>query len=245
MGTKKIALLVAAALVAGPLVANATSVTYDFTGSVTSATGIYASADTTVTGTYTINVAAGISSQNQGTVGSTTNGWNVQAYGGPQFGSTPIPIALVFGSTITSGSINYGSASPSSVGSNSNIEGYTGSGASSPNTYYAQDSEYSSSTSNSYTSSAFTLVGGYGANAPFDANGLPVFAQSFSNVGILQSTASNFSNGVLKYNITSFTLAPVPLPAAAWLLLSGVGGLGAFARKKRTNAEAYPAHPNS
>lgn len=33
--------------------------------------------------------------------------------------------------------------------------------------------------------------------------------------------------------VTGGPLTPVPLPAAAWLLLSGLGGLGASARKKR------------
>jgi hypothetical protein len=45
---KRLALL--AVLAAVPLAANATAITYDFTGTVTSTTGIYADAGPTVTG---------------------------------------------------------------------------------------------------------------------------------------------------------------------------------------------------
>jgi hypothetical protein len=59
VGTKKkIASLIAAGLIAAPLIATADSVTYDFTGTVTSVSGVYGSVTpgATITGTYTINL---------------------------------------------------------------------------------------------------------------------------------------------------------------------------------------------
>jgi hypothetical protein len=40
-------------------------------------------------------------------------------------------------------------------------------------------------------------------------------------------------NQLVDFGLNSFAAAPVPLPASAWLMLSGLGGFGAWARKKR------------
>jgi hypothetical protein len=43
----------------------------------------------------------------------------------------------------------------------------------------------------------------------------------------------NGSGGLFTGDVAATSVAPVPLPAAAWLMLSGLGGLGAMARKRK------------
>lgn len=73
-----------------------------------------------------------------------------------------------------------------------------------------------------------SAAGGTLAPSSFVTNGNYLFA---SDIGVPKGSGGYFSGDV----VTSSGLSPVPLPAAAWLLLSGLGGLGAMARKKRAN----------
>jgi hypothetical protein len=78
--------------------------------------------------------------------------------------------------------------------------------------------------------STFSLAANGGDPAPWSSAGLPIFSNATSSA----SGSFEISGSVVLYNITSLTPAsPVPLPAAAWLMLSALSGFGAFTRKRR------------
>ncbi len=225
MASNKIGFLIAASLIAAPIAANAASVTYDFTGTVTSATGVYSSAGSTISGAITINFGAANPSQSSGTVGSSSATWNASAYGGTYYGGAT-PTALVFSWSLASGGISLGSSSPSSAGSSSSVLGYP---ATAGSAWLAEDAEWSSGSSDIYNQIALF---GTSSVAPYNSNGLPVLGNAASQSNELVDSVNSSNVGVLNYTITSLT--PVPLPATAWLLLSGLAGLGAVVRRGHT-----------
>jgi hypothetical protein len=71
-------------------------------------------------------------------------------------------------------------------------------------------------------------------DGPTDPNGLIFNLNGAANlfVAVFARSQDKYSPGV--YHLQA-SFAPVPLPAAAWLLLSGLGGLAAFRRKHSTD----------
>jgi hypothetical protein len=214
----------AATVIGAPVMAQANTVTYDFAGTVTSATGVYSSAGSTVSGAITINFGAANPSQSSGTVGSTSAAWTAQADGGTYYGGAT-PTALVFSWSLKSGAISVASSSPSSAGSASAVLGYPPTGGS---LWEAEDAEWSSGSS--YIANVIALFG-TSAIAPYNSNGLPILVGSTpSESNSLTDNINGTGVGNLDYTITSLT--PVPLPASAWLMLSGAVGFGAMVRRR-------------
>jgi hypothetical protein len=63
----------------------------------------------------------------------------------------------------------------------------------------------------------------------------PVDLAGFGAIGSLNFDDSSTGRG-FTYRDFTFDVAPIPLPASAWLLLGALGGLGALARRKRLTA---------
>ena len=149
------------------------SVNYTFAGTVTGATGIYASAGTTVTGTLTFDLNAGDGALPV----STTTPWSSASTGTPQ----------VVMSTLKSGSVTFSDAG--SVSNKTTVAGLATTGSSAPNEYFASDTEFSSATNS--VAHSFQIVGGSGAKTPFNSNGLPIF-QNATGTGRLLATSGGY-----------------------------------------------------
>ena len=205
-----------------PTLASADVLTYDFTGTVTSASGNYASAvGDTVTGTYMINYSAAIPAQSSGTPG--TPPWvSTSDYFAGDFPTDGAGM-LVFTSTaqVIGTDIVYATSLPSpgfNVGAY--VQGAMGALAA---------SEQANQANNGNTQSFFEI----GAPDPiFDASGGPVYPPSAFGLGDFAVIVNGGAPDSLGYSITSITPSTVPVPASAWLMLSGLAGLMVVYRKR-------------
>jgi hypothetical protein len=214
------------ALLAAPLAANATSITYDFTAAVDSATGSLSSLfGGLISGTMTFdpdNADPALSSGSTGTF--PLQNWTRAEHTGSAF-QLPPSNSYVFSMTASLGStLLYSTGAAGTYSSQSSIQGGEQGGL-----YSASETQADDPTGLNSRTATFLLTSSPPQFA-YDSNGLPNFGAT-NHAGSFTIELNGVSSSV-GFDILGARPAPVPLPAAAWLLVSGLGGLGALARRK-------------
>lgn len=219
--------LLAILTAASPCAVTASPVVYDFTGNVSSSSGIYSvPSGTEVTGTIVIDYA-NAGSDSIGTIGSMSETWVPASVGGMEIGTQPLSLSqYLFSDTIQAGPISY-ATTPSPNGFNDDSFMYAV-----PTLTYGGDlelNERSSTTAFTSTFSDFEIDAAPGSN-PWTSTGALKFDTVETATGVFADIVNSTAVGRVDFLVDSIT--PVPLPGCGELVLSGLAGLLLLARRR-------------
>lgn len=214
-----------------PAAVQAQAVTYDFTGAVTFVSGVYGAIPlgSTVDGTYTFNLANASPTQSMGVVGSPSQAWTSELFGGSFYLSAPTPVSsVVFSSTAQVDGFTYASAPPSTYLTSSEVLTF---GPPTSSDYDADELICPSSAS--CNSSSLHGNDMFGIN--YTSAGLPEFAASPSGwSGEFATGPQDGSTDYLEFSISSLTpVTAAPEPTTLSLLGFGAASLCFVGRRKR------------
>ncbi len=213
--------------------AQASVVEYAFTGTVTSADGIYSGAPVgaIVVGTYRFNLDAAIPGQGDGVAGSYTASWRLLSLGGSWFVNYPAPpSALVFSTSaqVLGTSIAYDTGSINDFQSVASLYGYGYTYPEQGSSLFASERTATDARNSigSGLSLGDTMIKTYGPDGlPYPVGSTPTLTV---HSGYFETTVDS-SLSMLNFDIKS--LMPVPIPAAVWLLTSALAALGVMRRR--------------
>lgn len=236
---RRILRLVAMGLLVCPM-ADASVVEFTFTGTVTSANGIYSAAPVggVVTGTYRFDLDAAVPGQGNGTPGSYTGDvWTVDSVGGSFYlGYPDPPAALVFSTSgrVLGTPIVYETAPINGYKNHARLQGYSNlEGGTSFFAWEGSATEIRNSTGSAVYLLDRTIVTYAPNGLPYPVSPPP--SPTGERYGYFLTEINN-AQSLLYFDIHSMTPVQVPEPAMELLLVGGIAGL-ALARRRRGQCE--------
>jgi hypothetical protein len=206
------------ALLVAQASAFAQSASYAFSGTVTSATGVYAAAGPAISGTFTVNLSA--PGTVTGVIGSQTGSWELSVFGEPAAGD-PTPTVLPFSATLVTGGQTYGTSPVSNIMVTNSIDAVADVGGAE---YAYSLGEWNGDLGTNYTVTSIQLLG---STPTWSTTGLPVPAKVTGCWCSLASYTNGASVGTLTFTLASIAALPAPVaegdrPIPVWAL----GALG-------------------
>jgi hypothetical protein len=194
--------IIASALLSAAAAAEAQTVTYDFTATVTSSSGLFASvADgTLITGSFTVDLGDATTGAIADLGSLTTKGSGISA-GGTSVGSLA-PDGFVFSSTVQTGTVPFSSGSPAAYYTKSSVK-TNPDNAKGTETF--KGLEITETSPGVYSESFVTLK----SDDAFSSGGLPTLTTGAGtkDTGGFEEAFFGISSGV-NYKITSLSVAP-------------------------------------